>query len=183
MVGFLHVQKQRHRRPNPMSNNLTPTYFSALHDEAFSLLVESRDYIARVRLQNEQAPRNNSDHLDITVETMRLTARLTQVMAWILAQKAVHRKEMTPEEGASVHYKLSGQTVCLDCESGQAGHLPARLRELLQQSYELYCRVGRLEDQIGGRMAAGDTVVRREEGDKPYLRPVTTSDQNPQNAY
>ena len=48
------------------------------------------------------------------METMRLTTRLTQVMAWTLAPRAVHSEELTPEEGASRAYQLSGQAVCLD---------------------------------------------------------------------
>ena len=81
-----------------MDSSLTPTYFTALHDEAFSLLVESRDYIAKVLAQRLL---DQSGYLDVTLETMRLTTQLTQVMAWILAQRAVHSEELTPEEGAS----------------------------------------------------------------------------------
>ncbi|MDD9913470.1 MAG: DUF1465 family protein [Rhodospirillaceae bacterium] len=167
-----------------MDSALTPTYFTALHDEAFSLLVESRDYIARVRAQREQRSLDQSGYLDVTLETMRLTTRLTQVMAWILAQRAVHSEELTPEEGASRAYQLSGQAVCLDNVSGQAGHLPEELRELLQRSYQLYQRVSRLEAQINGRMAAPEGTPERQPSDgTPYLRPVTTSDQNPRTAY
>ena len=104
-----------------MDSSLTPTYFTALHDEAFSLLVESRDYIAKVLAQRLL---DQSGYLDVTLETMRLTTRLTQVMAWILAQRAVHSEDLTPEEGASRAYPLSGQAVCLDNVSGQAGTYP-----------------------------------------------------------
>ena len=107
-----------------MDSSLTPTYFTALHDEAFSLLVESRDYIAKVRAQRGQRSLDQSGYLEVTLETMRLTTRLTQVMAWILAQRAVHSEELTPEEGASRAYQLSGQAVCLDNVSGQAGTYP-----------------------------------------------------------
>jgi regulator of CtrA degradation len=166
-----------------MDRSVTPTYFSALHDEAFSLLVEARNYIAAARRQWSLDAQSKPDYLDFTLETMRLTTRLTQVMAWILAQKAVHSKELTPAQGASRVYRLSGQAVCLDNETGQADHLPPQLRALLQRSYDLYCRVNRLESQIGVRLAAGGKPVRLPAGEKPDLRPLTTSAQNPQSAY
>ena len=167
-----------------MDSSIPPTYFSALHDEAFSLLVESRDYIAIVRTQRERGRRNKSDDLDLTLETMRLNTRLTQIMAWILAQRAVHNEELTPEEGASRAYRLSGQAICLDNVSGQAGHIPDALRDLLQRSYQLYQRVSRLEEQINGRMAVEEGAQRAAPADGlPYLRPVTTSDQSPRTVY
>ncbi len=166
-----------------MVTTLSTTYFTALHDEAYSLLVESRNYIAALRRQEIAGERNKSDKLDVTLETMRLTTRLTQVMAWIFVQKAVHNNELTPDEAASHQYRLSGYTVCMDNEPGQAGHLPAQLRDLLQHSYELYRRVSRLEDQIGVRLATGGPKTTPPTGEGPYLKPVTTSDQNPRNAY
>lgn len=166
-----------------MDRSVSPAYFSALHAEAFSLLIEVRNYISAERKKSLLNTHSKSDYLDITLETMRLTTRLTQVMAWILAQKAVHCRELTPEQGASRLYRLSGQSVCLDNETGQAAHMPAVLCVLLQRSYDLYCRVNRLEDQIAGRLAAGETPKRLPDGESPVLTPVTTSAQNPRNAY
>ena len=166
-----------------MESTVTPTYFSALHDEAFSLLVESRDYIANLRAQKAIIAQKKSDDLDLTLETMRLTTRLTQVMAWILAQKAVHNQELTPEQGASQNYRLSGQAVCLDHASGDADHLPGQLRDLLHRSYELYRRVSRLDDQIGNRTADEREPASVSAGEGTFPRPVTTSDQNPQTVY
>ncbi len=166
-----------------MSEALTTTYFSALHDEAYSLLVEARNYIATLREEGNNGPQKKADYLDVTLETMRLTTRLTQVMAWILAQKAVQNSEMSAEEGASKQYRLSGQTICMDTAPGQSAHLPDYLRDLLGRSYELYCRVDRLETQISQRLNSGlaGNAPPRQEG--VYLRPVRTSDQSPQNAY
>jgi regulator of CtrA degradation len=166
-----------------MERSASPAYFSALHDEAFSLLIEARNYIASERQQGSPDSYSKSDYLDITLETMRLTTRLTQVMAWILAQKAVQSRELTPEQGASRLYQLSGQSVCLDSETGQAPHIPPMLSDLLRRSFDLYCRVNRLESQIGVRLAAGEHPKPLPNGERPNLRPVTTSVQNPQNAY
>ena len=164
-----------------MEETLSTTYFSALHDDAFSLLVEARNYIAALRQQGPAGGGSHTDQLDVTLETMRLTTRLTQVMAWVLAQKAVQNLELSAEEGASKRYRLSGQSICLDTEQEKAGNLPPQLRDLLQRSHALYCRVSRLEEQIGDRLASGETPLPTGEG--PYLRPVTTSDQTPETAY
>jgi len=166
-----------------MDRSASPAYFSALQDEAFSLLIEARNYIAAERQQGSPNSYSKSDYLDITLETMRLTTRLTQVMAWILAQKAVQSRELTPAQGASRLYQLSGQSVCLDNETGHAPHLPPMLCDLLRRSYDLYRRVNRLEGQIGVRLAAGEHPKPLPSGERPDLRPVTTSAQNPQNAY
>lgn len=166
-----------------MTEPVATTYFSALHDEAFDLLVEARNYIVTLRLQGNDGSRKNTDYLDVTLETMRLTTRLTQVMAWILAQKAVQNEELTPEEGASKNYKLSGQSICLDQSAAAGAHIPPYLRDLLQRSYDLYCRVSRLEEQICERMTSGTETPQPAENGRPVLQPVTTSDQSPQNAY
>lgn len=184
MVFSSIYRKHFNKKFPDMEDALTTTYFSALHDEAYDLLVEARDYIAALRQNNLLGgTKKNAAYLDITLETMRLTSRLTQVMAWILAQKAVHNDELTPEEGASERFRLSGQSVCLVDTPGKAGHLPEDLRELMQRSYDLYCRVGRLEEQICRRLEGGHDAppVRSEEG--PKLRAVTTSDQSPRSAY
>lgn len=164
---------------------LTTTYFSALHDEAFELLVEARNYIVTLRLQGNGGPQQNVNYLDVTLETTRLTSRLTQVMAWVLAQKAVQKEELTPEQAASEKYSLSGQSVCLEVTSpDSAANLPPYLLDLLKRSHDLYSRVNRLEAQITSRLAVGEEVeIPAPQGEAPRLRVVTPSDQSPQNAY
>ena len=164
---------------------LTTTYFSSLHDEAFTLLVEARNYIVTLRLQGKGNTRQNIDFLDVTLETTRLTSRLTQVMAWILAQKAVQNEEISPEEAATEKYRLSGQSACLEHTSPEiAANLPAYLIDLLERSHELYARVNRLEEQIGSRLAVvEEEEIFKPQGEAPRLRVVSSSDQSPQNAY
>ncbi len=173
---------------------MTPTYFGNLNDEALALLVEARNYITVLREQEPgtnglpRKPNAGSLYLELSVETMRLTSRLTQVMAWMLAQRAVMAGEITAEEGNSERFRLSGQSVCLEHDNAKLKAVPDQLRDLLQRSYDLYCRVERLEQQIGARLAATGDKEGRPEG-RPLsqglrlLPTMTTSDQNPQNAY
>jgi len=168
-----------------MTGMLATTYFSSLHDEAFTLLVEARNYIVTLHLQGNGNTQQNTDYLDVTLETTRLTSRLTQVMAWILAQKTVQNEETTSEEASSEKYRLSGQSVCLEHTSPEsAANLPAYLIDLLQRSRDLYARVNRLEAQITSRLAVADEEeISRPQGEAPRLRVVSSSDQSPQNAY
>jgi regulator of CtrA degradation len=77
---------------------------------------------------------------------MRVTARLAQVMAWLLAQRAVFNGEISREEAAGERFRLSEQKICMAETEGECTDLPQRLRELLDQSRRLYIRVARLDE-------------------------------------
>jgi regulator of CtrA degradation len=127
---------------------IAPTaFFGKTFDEAMSLLVEARDFIAAGA---GERPRDRSieDHLRMARETMRVTARLTQVMAWLLAQKAVHAGELTPQQAASEAHRLSGHAICLDADEALCAGLPIGLQGLLKRSHALYVRVARLDDLV-----------------------------------
>ena len=63
------------------------TFFSRTYDEARDLLVGARDYMATTRNMQFALPTRELVH---SVETLRLTARLTQIMAWLILQRALH---------------------------------------------------------------------------------------------
>jgi regulator of CtrA degradation len=133
-----------------------PTFFNGPYDETMALLIEARNYIAF---------HEASDHrrlppqvrLQVSYESMRVTSRLTQAMAWLLAQKAVHAGEMTMVQAASEDYALAGGEICSDASGPENEELPSGLRSLLERSHRLYMRVARLDgmvrDQVS-RMAA-----------------------------
>ena len=109
---------------------------------------EARDYLA----QQEPADRAKltaEARLVTSCETMRLTARLTQTMAWLLVQKAVHAGEMTRSEAADPAHRLGGKKVCAVDDSVAADYLPPRLAELLLASHALYSRIERLDAMLG----------------------------------
>jgi regulator of CtrA degradation len=126
-----------------------PTAFYAkTYDETLGLLVEVRDYV----LQGERHDRAGLAPVvgvRLSCEALRVTARLTQIMAWLLAQKAIHAGELSTEELVERHDKLADIAVCMDVDeaAGMDG-LPARFRELLERSHRLYIRVARLDEMI-----------------------------------
>ncbi|HVJ54396.1 MAG TPA: DUF1465 family protein [Aliidongia sp.] len=122
-------------------------FFSRTYDEAMSLLLEARNYAAvgEFRHRRAMAP---ADRLLLCCETMRLTARLTHVMAWLLAQRAVHAGEITLEASADEPYVLGGQTTCLSESQGIEQVGDDWLNELLDRSKRLYQRVSRLDEMV-----------------------------------
>ncbi|MCG8545546.1 MAG: DUF1465 family protein [Alphaproteobacteria bacterium] len=122
-------------------------FLEATYDEAYDLLIEARDYMEKkvpeIRKHSSQAYR-----LALSVETMRLTTRLTQSMAWLLTQKAVYLEEMTPQQAAKRAYRLGGQKMCLDPGRVDYEILPMQLRRLLKRSHDLYLRIHRLDQQL-----------------------------------
>jgi regulator of CtrA degradation len=101
-------------------------FFSRTFDDALALVVEARDYVADSLARDRDAV-DTARQLVYDCETLRLTARLTQVMAWL--------------------------RVCLADHPATLLQLPKRLQALMTRSLALYQRVARL-DQMVARGAA-----------------------------
>ena len=93
-----------------------PAFFSRTYDEALAMLRETRDYLTgRGKLELRALPREAA--LDYSRESMRLTARLTQVMAWLLLQRAVHLDPATViAAAAAAPDDVAAQTAAADVE-------------------------------------------------------------------
>ncbi len=122
-------------------------FFGRTYDEAMGLLVEARNYVIADDMRHPEEIKP-SDRLILCCETMRLTARLTHVMAWLLAQKAVHAGEITLAEAAAEPFSLGGSTTCLDEHPGVASLGDDWLLGLLDRSKRLYIRVSRLDEMV-----------------------------------
>lgn len=131
-----------------MTDRVEITFFSRTYDEAYSLLVESRNYLQQLKADPRSIDKtlSLSERVRFSCETMRHTTRLTQIMAWLLAQRAFQAGEITREEALGESYKLSAQDVCL--ESVKDEQFPAALEKLLERSLNLYQRVQRLDDDF-----------------------------------
>lgn len=127
-------------------------FFGKTYDETMSLLLASRDYLANAQ-PADAVGLKPIDRLRVNCEAMRLTSRLTQIMAWLLAQRAVFEGEMPRALAASEEFRLTADSVCMADTDSNATVLPSRLRELLDQSRRLYVRVARL-DELNRRAAA-----------------------------
>lgn len=121
--------------------------FMRVYDEVMRMVREAADYleleavIERKRMAGNMAP-------VFACESMRLTTRLMQVTAWLLAMRAVKNGELTREDFSTLNYRLGSREVCLGGPVRGAALLPMRLTELLGVTRQLYERVLRLDEQL-----------------------------------
>ena len=123
------------------------SFLNGTYEEALSLAREARDYLA-FQESNDRAQLPPRARMVASCESMRVTARLTQVIAWLLVQRAVQAGEMTREQAAEPKFRLAGHDVCTTDEPVEDQPLPPRLNELMQQSLGLYERVSRLDSMM-----------------------------------
>jgi len=145
------------------------TFFNRTYDETMDLIIEARDYLSNAenRERHGLAP---SERLSMSCETMRVTSRLTQIMAWLLVRKAVHAGEMTEDQAAQEEYRLAGHMVCNDVSAESDAYMPRHLKSLLQRSYHLYARVSRLDQLIDVEHVKGQEAwMTKPEGDTQSL--------------
>jgi regulator of CtrA degradation len=139
---------------HPLTSSPRPrraVYFDRTYRETMTLLLETRDYM-RFREPVDRRAMPDDQRLVVNCEALRLTSRLTHIMAWLLIQKAVHAGELTAAEAASEDHRLAGQSVCRERATVGDVSMPPRLATLLERSYHLYTRVERL-DELVARMA------------------------------
>jgi regulator of CtrA degradation len=127
----------------------TPTAFiNKTYDETLGLLTEMRDYVAHVEAR-DRAGLTPVDSARLCCASLRVTARLTQIMAWLLSQKAVHAGEMRTGDLIQRNGPLAEIDVCMNREEeGEIAALPNYFRDLLDRSHRLYIRVARLDDMV-----------------------------------
>ncbi len=121
-------------------------------DETMHLLEEARDY-SRHYWKEDVRGLPNDENMRFTGEKMRLTARLSEIMAWVMVHKAVAGGEMTAEQAQAGEYHLSAHDICLADNRGKPDACPERLNGMLDRSRDLYCRVIKM-DQMASRLFA-----------------------------
>ena len=126
----------------------TPTaFFSKTFDEATSLLIEARDYIA-LEERADRGELESMGRLRLTCETTRLTSRITHIMAWLFGRKAVFTGEITLLEATRPPYRLERNEILADGNTTAYEGLPEMLVDLMNRSHRLYIRVSRLDELV-----------------------------------
>ncbi|HXM00723.1 MAG TPA: DUF1465 family protein [Rhizomicrobium sp.] len=131
--------------------------FERTFDEGMALVEETARYLdGRGRDESRDLPRKAS--LLYAGESMRVTTRLMQAASWLLIQRAVHEGEMEPDDAASDRYRLGSKEICFGGREEGVELLPAKLRDLLERSDNLYRRIARLDDVLFGGHARASQV-------------------------
>jgi regulator of CtrA degradation len=134
-----------HRQTRP--DNMVDKVFA----EGIALTLEARNYIAF----HEQADRKLLDLqgcLHVGYHHTRVSARLIQVMTWLLAMKAYLADEISREQFMSTQFSLTDSGECLNPAGPELASLPNGLRSLLDRSHQLYMRVQRLDNMARVRL-------------------------------
>ena len=121
-------------------------FMPGVFNETMSLLTEARDYFSQYS-DADQSEINEYLRSIYASEMSRITLRLSTVMAWTMAQRAVLAGKISQEDAAT-HHALSYQDVCRVDSSVLHGVLPGYVCHLLDRSHELYERVARLDEQF-----------------------------------
>ncbi|MGE5548754.1 MAG: DUF1465 family protein [Solirubrobacterales bacterium] len=123
----------------------------ALLDETRRLLVSAQHVVGWV----DGGLRSIDDaelRLLITRDCSRLTARLTAVLSWLLAQKAVMHGEIAPDDERACRRLFGVGDPRVDpADLGNEIDRPDELSRLLRESATLFARVARLDGLAGGR--------------------------------
>ena len=120
-------------------------FFDKTYDEAYDLLLEARSYV-RHGARAEASGLSNQERLRFALESMRVTSRLGQIMAWLLTEKAVFAGELSRDEALVQNGSLGELDVCLDDRDELRAGLPPQLTSLMDRSLALYVRVARLDE-------------------------------------
>jgi regulator of CtrA degradation len=121
-------------------------FFSGTYDEAIEMLVQTRDYLTSAG-DKDCALLSSERQKIFAFESLRLTSRLTRIMAWLLAQRAVHKGQMSIDEALDEGFCLRNVAVCVE-KGSDIAFMPEGLRALLERSHRLYVRVSRLDDMV-----------------------------------
>ena len=142
---MLHVERMKEPSGSVALDTQPTAFFSRTYDEALDLVEAARSYLSVLEpIDRRTLPA--ADRLRLCSETMRMTARLTQIMAWLLSQRAVQAGEISRAEALGDQLALTEVQVCM-AQDDQAWHgLPKRLVSLLDKSHRLYVRVARLDE-------------------------------------
>lgn len=120
--------------------------FPSLFREAMDMIFDAYAFFEFQDLMEEDLMPTPLSSL-MSNEMSRVTMRLTSVMAWLMARKAVQAGQLDEEEAAT-HYRIEGEQYCLEQPPGLQGLLPDYMFDLLERSYALYLRVWRLDKQL-----------------------------------
>jgi regulator of CtrA degradation len=122
--------------------------FRAVFREGMALVEETATYLdGEGRKEARQLPPPYS--LAYASESMQLTTRLMQLASWLLIRRAVSEGELTPEQALEEQRKIKLTLKDGERRSREFEALPARLKDLVDQSLKLQERVIKLDQMLG----------------------------------
>jgi len=131
----------------PVREFANSALFYKTFDEAMALVQETAAYLdGQGRLESKTLDKDTA--LAYAAESMRLTTRLMQLSSWLLAQRALYKKQLSPAEAAASKYRLNDEESAHVFSIERRIALPDNLTDLISRSLALFVRVGRLDKQL-----------------------------------
>jgi regulator of CtrA degradation len=115
------------------------------YQDTYDLLVAVRDYISG-SMREEAEALQKDDNLQLTYALSQITRQLTDVMAWLMLQKAVGAGELSPED-ADVEPAASLESLNEsrdDMDNAALGRLPLTARGLIDRARRITALVEQL---------------------------------------
>ena len=135
--------------------------FTKVFKEGMGLVEETADYLdGPGRIDARILDRHGA--IAYATESMRLTTRLMQLASWLLLQRAVSAKELSPEEARKEKHRISLADIGAGHTLTGSEQLPDGLRTLIKRSLRLHDRILKLDAMLAartGRAAEGDSPV------------------------
>lgn len=140
-----------------------------LYVEAMVLADEARAYLERGAII-ERVLLDPYDRVQFSCESLKITTRLMQVIAWLLTQRAVVRGELSRAESRTEKYRLGDAA---PSDSKFTRMFPDEMRTIIAASESLYLRAQRLEEHCLDRPVIG--LVHPASPARDLIRLVETS--------
>ena len=138
-----------------ISTELQERQIQKCYDETLSLLIRARDYLLDYEVVSKEDIDPSLCMLH-SVESFRVTARLTQVMGCLMAHRAYQNGDISEAEFHDEFFRIGGKEVCSFSDSDVITLLPPQLQTMLARSLSLYLRFARFDDMCHLEGQAGD---------------------------
>tara|TARA_R110000782_G_scaffold268393_1_gene364798 strand:+ start:51191 stop:51706 length:516 start_codon:yes stop_codon:yes gene_type:complete len=158
-----------HLKNMSIAESLHPALYSRLVDslyiDAMVMADEARSYFDR-KAAEERERLDMMTRLNFSCESLKVTTRLMHVIAWLLAQRAWQRGEITRDALSDPKYHLGAAA---STEPAVLMAMPTCARELVRSSEALYDRVLRLQERM---LAAQSPAMMKQMEDAPASSPA-----------
>ena len=121
-------------------------FLPSLFYETMDIIFDSYEYF-QFQENSEQDHVPPFLHAMYSHEMSRITMRLTSVMAWLMARKAISSGQLGGEDDPN-SYRLDAIDECMMRNEAMEEYMPDYMKFLLDESFKLYERVYRLDRQL-----------------------------------
>ena len=145
------IENNKIQKLNNKFDNENAFFLPKLYKETLDLLLQTHDYFGRYA-QSDQEILPLGAKVVYSTEMSRITARLTSIMAWVMARRAAFVGEISMDD-ANKKFRLDSRDVCEFVNPQAKFVLPNHFNTLLERTLTLYQRIARLDDMVDQKPA------------------------------